>query len=110
MTDHNFPNRPDHPDFWLISQALIDTDAQADSGQSFPDITGRIVDVASVMYAAEQRAMRGLVSLHGRMTTEESDRNKGTLTALWVDAFVAGARYQHLKTSGAQQAPDTPEG
>lgn len=107
MTDQQFPGRPDHPDFWLISQALIDTDAQADSGQTIPDIAGRIVDTESLMYAATQRAMRGLVALHGRMTLAESERNKAVLAATWMDAFVAGARYQHLKSSGAQQAPDS---
>jgi hypothetical protein len=108
MTDKNFPDRPDHPDFWLISQALIDTDAQADSGQSIPDIAGRIVNTQSLVYAATQRAMRGLVALHGRMTVAEADDNKTTLAALWMDAFVAGTRYQHLKARGAQTAPDSP--
>lgn len=102
MTDPNFPNRPDHPDFWLISQALIDTDAQADSGQSMPDIAGRIVDTASLMYAAEQRVK--LITGKGHLNP--SARILIAMQALWLDAFVAGTRYQHLKTQGAQIVPD----
>jgi hypothetical protein len=78
-TPSEFPDRPDHPDFWLISQAVIDNDAQADSRtQSVPDITGRVVDTASVMW------LRALVA------------------AAWVDAFIAGARYQAMKNLDMQ--------
>jgi hypothetical protein len=103
VADPNFPNRPDHPDFWLISQALIDTDALADSGQSTPDITGRIVDTDSLIYAAEQR-VRLII---GKGHLNPSTRIMIAMNALWLDAFVAGTQYQRLKSDGAQQAPDT---
>lgn len=102
MTDPRFPDRPEHPDLWLISQALIETDAQADADQGIGDITGRIVDPASLIYMAQQRATRAVIS--GAAPNSMAI----VLTATWMDAFIAGARYQHLKASKAQEF-DEPE-
>lgn len=96
MTDPRFPRRPQHSDYWLISQALVDTDAQADMGEEGGDIMGRIVDPESLTYAAEERAK--LMVRHAPLL----HRQQTELAAMWVDAFVAGARFQHLKSTGAQ--------
>lgn len=98
MSDPQFPNRPDHPDFWLISQTLIDLDAQMDNHTSpFTDTVGRVVDPQSLMYAAQQRALRSGVQNPGvRMKVE----------AAWMDAFMAGASYQALKQRQQRAAED----
>lgn len=101
MTDPRFPLRPEHNDLWLMSQALIDTDAQADTGQPIDDIVGRYVDLESLAYMAEQRALRAL----GPGAPEKLST---LLAATWMDAFLAGVQFQNLKSTGAQTAPETP--
>lgn len=95
MTD--FPDRPDHPDFWLLSEALIGQDAQVETGQSVPDVIGRYADVASLMYVAEQRALR---MVPGSGPAAEALRLR--FTAVWLDAFVAGVQFQNLKRATIQ--------
>ena len=100
MKDSRFPDRPDHPDYWLMSQAVIDTDKVADSGdQPITDMVGRIVDTASLRYMAEQRAGR---TVNAGIAPRSSWI---ALAAAWMDAFYAGTRYQHLKSTGAQEFP-----
>lgn len=79
-----FPGRPDHPDFWLISEALIENDAQADQGTPFEDMVSRIVNPEVLAYIAAQRARRTMDPLVGPI-------------AAWMDGFIAGARYQHKR-------------
>lgn len=79
-----FPGRPDHPDFWVISEALIEMDAQADQDAPFEDMVGWIVSPAVLAYVAFQRALR------------MSDPVIGPI-AVWMDGFIAGARYQHKR-------------
>lgn len=92
------PERPDHPDFWLISQALIDTDKQtrhSGGDQDWPTITGRYVDPVSLLYVAMQRGL----ALAGPFDQELIAK----LGSVWVDAFIAGIKFQHMKITGAQR-------
>ena len=57
--DPNFPDRPQHPDFDVLSQAVIRTDGLADKGLTVQDIfilAG--LDFDSILYMAQQRALR----------------------------------------------------
>lgn len=98
MSDPNFPDRPNHPDFWLISQVLIDTDAQMDNNTSpFEDTVGRVVDPKTLLYVAQQRGIRSGIQNPGvRMKLE----------AAWMDAFMAGAQFQALKIRKAHAEDD----
>lgn len=106
MTDPRFPNRPTHPDFWLLSQGLIEQDAQSDAGQDQNDLVARYIDPASIAYMADQRVFSmerlvlGLLPLPIRSAME----------ALYVDAFIQGVRFARLKDSGGPAVPDSPEG
>jgi hypothetical protein len=91
MSDPDFPVRPDHPDFWLLSQAVIGQDAQAEGGQPVPDILGRIIDPASAVYMARQRALRLL-----GWTSPDPEMQ---LTAAWIDGLLAGMAFRHLKAA-----------
>lgn len=89
--------RPDHPDFWLISQALIDVDALSQASGDTEDsrtIMARYVDPDSGAYAATQRALA--------MVGPRDKELLAKAATLWLDGFMAGIKYQHLKTSGAQ--------
>ena len=98
----NYPGRPDHPDFWLISQAIIDQDAQADAGQDADVILSRMIDPASASYAAVQRGLRGEMRYRGKRVSPE------LLGAMWMDGFLAGMRVQQAKSAPAPVIPDDP--
>lgn len=97
------PKRPEHDDFWRISQAVIDTDTQSEAGQGVSDIAARYVDPESLRYAAQQRAQR----LGMNRVIRRND--EAVVAATWMDAFIAGIRFQHLKTTDAQTFDDTEE-
>jgi hypothetical protein len=99
----SFPNRPDEPDFWLLSRLIIDQDARAENDTiPFEDRIAEVVSPKSLTYMASQRALRAQELLKGRGRT---DAHTG-LTALWVDAFMAGAAYQAAKNAPTHD--DTP--
>lgn len=92
-----FPARPDHPDFWLMSQAVLDLDAQSESGQGAPEIAGRHIDLASATYMARQRTIR--------VMRGQPAAGRVQVTAAWLDGFIAGMIVQHLKTRNAEGEP-----
>ncbi len=83
---NDYPDRPDHPDFWLIAQALLDQDAQADAGQDAEEIISRMIHLPSAAYAATQRAAR----VSKPFTSVQ-------VAAAWLDGFLAGMRVQQAK-------------
>lgn len=85
-----FPDRPDHPDFWLISEALLDADAQADAGQGTKDILGRMINAESVSYAAIQRAQ--LAVARSRISVKPSQIP--VLAAMWLEGMMIGMQVQ----------------
>jgi hypothetical protein len=83
--------RPEHPDFWLLSQQALDNDAAADSGQDIGDILGRQLDPDSVFYMATQRAARIMAQARGPAGV--------ALAAAWIDGLMTGIGFQHAKAA-----------
>lgn len=97
-----FPNRPDTPDFWRLSAVLIDQDAYADDPQPGVRVDERItqvIDPASLLYAANQRALRAIALL-------DMSAPVSALGAIWVDAFLAGTEYQARKSAELKDGED----
>jgi len=94
-----FPGRPDHPDFWLLSQVLIRQDAQAESGQPVTDMIARYLDPDSAAYMAGQRA---LVAVRRMARNPGTQRREVQLAAVWLDGLIAGMAVQHLKAQAAE--------
>lgn len=90
LNDPRFPDRPTHPDFWRISEVVLQNDGQATESpkRSMEDIVRDTVDPESLSYFAMQRAGTYCQA----MGLPES--LVPVLGSLWLDAFVAGARYQ----------------
>jgi hypothetical protein len=88
-----FPGRPDHPDFWLLSQAVLDQDAQADSGQPVQDMLARRIDPDAAVYMAGQRALR----LQRALRIDPASQPQ--LAAAWIDGLLAGMAFQYLKAA-----------
>lgn len=103
MTDPRYPKRPNHPDFWLISEVLVSQDASADQRvEPFEDMVGRFVDIDSLQYAAEEQT---------HMMVQRADRGKLVYTAsevklrmvsIFMGAFVHGIRFQIRKQRGSE--------
>ena len=54
LNDPRFPDRPNTPDFWRLSEVSLAHDA-ASEDQSIGDIIADLVDEPSLMYLASQR-------------------------------------------------------
>lgn len=82
LLDPAFPDRPSHPDFWRISDAILSLDGDAtEGGKSVEQIMHGLVDEKSLFYMATQRAKRVPTPLsYGG--------------ALWIDGFIAGLLFQ----------------
>ena len=104
MTEPNFPGRPDHPDFWVLSQVIIDQDSRSDN-QTIPfgDRIAQVVDPDSLVYMAKQRALRIL-------GPNASRGQLARLASVWLDAFMAGAAYQVEKTKQGGEGDDDVDG
>ena len=53
----SFPGRPEHDDFWLMAEVLQDLNNAGDDGVPVAKIVSDI-DLDSLVYMAEQRALR----------------------------------------------------
>jgi hypothetical protein len=91
-------HRPNHPDFWRISEVILGMDADFDPmnpPEGDRDALWRakvlaVVDVDSVMYMAAHRVMRGF----GSPADVAEARRQATIVALYMDAFIAGVKFQ----------------
>lgn len=87
----DFTGRPDHPDFWLLSEIVQDLDAASDD-VDIDRLIAPTIDPESLVYVAIQRILRAMMAVKGYIDPD-------MLAALWVDAFTAGALYQKRKTA-----------
>jgi hypothetical protein len=85
----SFPDRPDHPDFWLLSRSVRDLDGQAGT-VPLPDLIGRLLDPQSVLYMARQRA--ALIRTRGAGSPADT-----RYAAAWIEGLIVGMTVQHLK-------------
>lgn len=90
LRDPRFPDRPQHPDFWRISQVVLELDGNASEGNmSVSEIVADLVDEKSLIYMTEQRALWAKQNLPG-LTLAYGP----ALGAIWATAFTAGIRFQ----------------
>lgn len=85
-TDPRWPDRPDHPFFWEISNAVIVNDESA-LERRFHETTRSLgIHAESVRYVSEQRIS---MLMSGHESTEVIAQ------AAWVDGFAAAMRLMH---------------
>lgn len=92
MDGDQFPGRPNHADFWRMSESVLKQDAKfsESNGDSFETVMAQIVDVESVIYMAEQRS-EFLIAKTG---VPHSQVLKGLLMSVYLDAFTTGVNFQ----------------
>lgn len=100
LNDPRFPNRPQHEDFWRLSEIILqlDAEAQATGVIDISDVVQKLVgaDLDSIHYMAVQRALfiRGAAGLG----TEQ-------MAAGWIDGFLAGVLFQQRRSLPEQRQP-----
>lgn len=86
----NRPGRPQHPDMMVLIDLMVQLDGQAtEGGRDAGDIAGEVVDAESLSYLAIMRVQRAQ-----QLTNHKVDmRTEITMAALYLEAFVMGARF-----------------
>jgi hypothetical protein len=82
--DPRFPNRPTHPDFAELSDAVQANDKEADAGRLLDRIAD-FVDLESLEYIVLQRAMR---------MAEIKGGDVAQIAGAIMDGFALGAAYE----------------
>ena len=86
-----FPDRPTHLDFFRLSESVLKQDGRAQEGTDpFETVMGKIVDIESIVYMADQRAE----ILIARTGVQHSLALKGLLMSVYLDAFTTGVSFQ----------------
>lgn len=84
--DPEFPDRPQHPDFWAMSRAVIEKDKEVDGGKSIEQVLDEAsIDTDSLIYMARQRSL-----MMARAIPEATDETIARLASVWIDAFLTG--------------------
>lgn len=99
----SFPNRPDHPDFWKLSDMVLKYDgrfeAAADHDEKeriWKEAVSAHIDSDALIYMGFQRAIRALgVDTPGEVAKHFSELAK--LTTLYAEGFVFGAEFEASK-------------
>lgn len=104
----DYPHRPDHLDFDILSALVIALDSEADdTGPDFEitTVVEKYVDPESLAYMALQRSMRAV----GATTKTQVAANMGDivrLASVYHEAFVMGAKFQQTKMGTEQRAKE----
>jgi hypothetical protein len=88
LHDPRFPNRPQHPDFWRLADAVLENDAAVEDGTGIEEFLAPYVDLPSLAYMAEQRA--ALYLSRAGLPVDLAP----FVAAGWVDGWIAGVKYQ----------------
>jgi hypothetical protein len=93
--DPNFPDRPDTPDFWRMSETVLYLDGEVqEGGKSVPEIHDGRVDLESLVYTAEQRVNGLLTDLFGLSLFELPNEIRAALGTVYMGAFLHGVLFQ----------------
>ena len=84
--------RPDHDDFWLMSEVVLDLDAAADDKIAMERIIGGI-DLASLAYMSTGRVVHGLGMVKANPVA--------AMGGCWIDGFMAGLNFQKRRAGKA---------
>lgn len=100
FNDPRFPKRPNHDDFWRMSDVILQLDGRMEEAKNdqdreriFMEVVAEHCDSDSLFYMASQRAFRVL----GADTAAKVAANLealAMLTTVYCESFIAGMEYQ----------------
>jgi hypothetical protein len=90
LRDPRFPSRPQHPDFWRLSEVVLKLDGDSTEGRRplKASAEGRI-DLASLAYLASQR-----VGLLEQRVGELPDNVRASLAAMFLTGVLTGIEFE----------------
>ena len=88
----DMPGRPDHPDFWKLSEVVLGNDGRMEDPdpKALVNLVEEVINMEVMVYVAQQRAMRPLQESGAQAISAETF---SILVAIWMDGFMAGAKY-----------------
>lgn len=101
--DPQFPARPQHPDFWTLSEvAIVNDDKSELAGSRIDRIVGEVVDFESLLYVARHRASR--ISGDPEVTSR--------VIAAMFDGFMLGSGFEKRRgtVTVVGDSDDNPDG
>lgn len=91
LRDPRFPDRPQTPDFWRLSEIGLAHDAAAtEGGHSIGSIIGDVIDERSLIYYAEHR----LGNAFEMKLDALGPAGKALIMSVYIDAFLKGASFE----------------
>lgn len=92
-------DRPDVPEFWNLSEILLQMDGRIEEGNySLESVIDEVIPAEVAVYASHQRALGLLVKkseLPPFLVAVMADPElMAMLGAMWIDGFIMGATYQ----------------
>lgn len=88
---NKFPNRPDHPDFWRLSDCVLRLDgaSQEATDNAFESALADTCDETSLLYMGAQRVLRMCAAIG------IADREQiAAVLAVWCEGFIVGSRFE----------------
>lgn len=82
-----------HPDFDIITKIHRDMDAAMDSGDDLEPYIRQYIDPATLIYVADQRAIRGLDGHGMKPGTALYDALRILLAATFIDGWLNGRQF-----------------
>lgn len=99
------PGQPEHDDFWLMAEVVQDLNNAGDDGVPLTKIVSD-VDLDSLVYVAQQRALRAEQML---ATMDPPPDLDVVYTSLWMEAFKSGVEFQKRKDRRRESYRDDPQ-
>jgi hypothetical protein len=82
--------RPEHPDFWLLSSVLLRLDGAMEAGDTtFEEVTSRAINIDAALYVAIERVARAC-DLIGLPVNEKTLPIINGMVALYMEALIVG--------------------
>lgn len=91
-----FPGRPDHVDFVVLSDIAQGLDVRAEAGVPIPALVN--VDEDSLMYFVLHRLGRQQEAAAQQLGVQVPNHLMPFMMALYIDAITIGMRFQEMKT------------
>jgi hypothetical protein len=98
-----FPGRPDHPDFALLVDVVLQQDGKTeDKGFDIEEYMAPMIDPPSLTHMAQQRALR-TVAMMGR-DPRNNPKLVNVIASMYFDGFFTGYHFREKRSES--EAPD----
>lgn len=105
LRDPRYPDRPQTPDFWRLSEVSLEQDARAVESNDVGEILAELVDEPSLLYLAQNRIQIAF----GLSADVVGPDLFAILMGIYYDAFAKGAAFQQRGGHRPNETGPAPE-